>query len=544
MSQEDRDRPEPAREADEAASEVGEAAREPTLSEQPTLMPSAAPELPPAAAAPADPGPVFAPGDVLFGAYEIIDVLGSGGMGAVYRARHLSLGGQRAIKVMHSSRGQSAELLERFHREAQSLLEVHHPAVVRCHDLLRDDHGRVVLVMEMIEGVSLAAHLLQNGPLAAADVRALGARVASGLAAAHARGVIHRDVSPDNIVLPDGRPDQAKLIDFGIAKMADPDTSTIAEGFKGKLGYASPEQLGFFEGRVDARSDFYSLGLVLCEAATGSPVQMGANFAQAADARRTLAEHPPELPAPLRKLIEPLLRFDPSERPEAVERLFYWEEGAKLEPRRRARWQWAAGLVVALGAAGLVLTLTDEPGAPVAPAVSAPPPALAPESPTAAPATEAFQALRRRLARAEGTAPDWSPRLVTAPAQVADGATYRVQVEANCACYALVFSLDGDSERIDLLYPNAYDAPAALAPGAPLLIPTSDFYSFEAVAGAGIDRLKVLVLAEEPAFPPAGTDFWSATPEEAGRMAELDTLLEGLAQMRWASAETALYVTP
>ena len=144
--------------------------------------------------------------------------------------------------------------------------------MVRCHDLLRDEDGRVYLVMELIEGIPLSERIDQS-PLSPDEVRALGARVASGLAAAHARGVIHRDLSPDNIVLPNGQPEQAKLIDFGIAKVLASGQETIAEGFKGKLSFASPEQLGFFDGIVDARSDYYALGLVLAAASMGESIE-------------------------------------------------------------------------------------------------------------------------------------------------------------------------------------------------------------------------------------------------------------------------------
>ena len=205
---------------------------------------------------------------MLFGVYEVLDQLGSGGMGDVYRARHRHLGGLRAIKVIHPAFAGRPEAVEFFYREAQAMLEVHHDAVVRCHDLLTGDDGRVYLVMEMVEGPSLS-EWIQEGPLSENAVRALGARIASGLAAAHRCGVVHRDLSPDNILLSEGRPDQAKLIDFGIAKILETGDRTVVTGFKGKISYASPEQFGMFSGRVSARSDLYSLGLVLAAAASG-----------------------------------------------------------------------------------------------------------------------------------------------------------------------------------------------------------------------------------------------------------------------------------
>jgi serine/threonine protein kinase len=474
------------------------------------------------------------PGSVLFGAYEIVEILGTGGMGAVYRAKHLSLGGLRAIKVMHPSLSSNAEAVERFHREARALLEVHHPAVVRCHDLLRDDEGRVFLVMELIEGISLSDRLAQ-GPLSPDQVRDLGERVASGLAAAHARGVIHRDLSPDNIVMPDGRPDQAKLIDFGIAKVLQAGEETVAEGFKGKLNYASPEQLGFFGGKIDARSDYYSLGLVLCAAAAGEPIEMGRTFAEAVDARRELGELPQTVPSGLRRQIEPLLAFDPDNRPESTMQVFHRAEG--IDPtlgagKASARWSW--GIATALGAALLAALALLDPFSrtplETAPAVSAPAP------------SQEFEALRSRLARAG--APGGEARVTHLPNPVRDGAPYTLQIESDCECTPLVFSIDADSDQIDLLYPNALDRAQKISAEGQLEIPASPMYVLEARAGSGIDRIVVLLAPQEIDFPPAGVDFWSTTDGEPERMQELSKLLDRAAEMEWSSAETALHIVP
>ncbi|MEZ4278553.1 MAG: serine/threonine-protein kinase [Myxococcota bacterium] len=261
------------------------------------------------------------PGTVLFGEYEIVNVLGVGGMGEVYRARHRRLDEHRAIKVMHAELSQRRGASEFFYREAKALLAVRHPAVVHCHDLLSDEAGRVYLIMEMIEGVPLSRKL-SEGPLSPDEVAILGARVAHGLAAAHRKGVIHRDLSPDNIVLPGGRVQDAKIIDFGIAKLLEQGEGTIVDGFKGKLSYASPEQLGFFGGKLDGRSDLYSLGLVLVAAALGRPMPMGTSVMEAVDARRSLQGLPDAVPVGLRSAIQPLLALDPKDRPQYVDRLF------------------------------------------------------------------------------------------------------------------------------------------------------------------------------------------------------------------------------
>jgi len=283
------------------------------------IRPSPAPRPVPAPAAREDRG--LEPGTILFGEYEIVNVLGVGGMGEVYRAHHRRLDEHRAIKVMHAELSKRRGASEFFYREAKALLAVRHPAVVHCHDLLSDDAGRVYLIMEMIEGIPLSRKL-SDGPLNPDEVAILGARVAHGLAAAHRKGVIHRDLSPDNIVLPNGRVQEAKIIDFGIAKLLEQGEGTIVDGFKGKLSYASPEQLGFFGGKIDGRSDLYSLGLVLAAAALGRPMAMGTTVMEAVDARRNLNRLPDGVPIGLRSAIQPLLALRPEDRPQYVDRLF------------------------------------------------------------------------------------------------------------------------------------------------------------------------------------------------------------------------------
>jgi eukaryotic-like serine/threonine-protein kinase len=316
--------------------------------------------------APGDPDRGLEPGMVLFGEYEIVNVLGVGGMGEVYRARHRRLDEFRAIKVMHADLSKKKGAAEFFYREAKALLAVRHPAVVHCHDLLSDDAGRVYLVMEMIEGIPLSKKM-NDGPLSADDVAILGARVSHGLSAAHRKGVIHRDVSPDNIVLPNGRVQEAKIIDFGIAKILEEGEGTIVDGFKGKLSYASPEQLGFFGGKLDGRSDFYSLGLVLVAAAIGRPMGMGTTVMEAVDARRGFEALPDEIPMGLRSAIEPLLALDPKDRPKYVDRLFVVPGGVEgahtgsyATPSRSARSEdpvparSRTGMIAGAVAAGLI----------------------------------------------------------------------------------------------------------------------------------------------------------------------------------------------
>lgn len=253
------------------------------------------------------------PGTVLFGAYEIVSELGSGGMSRVYCAKHRDLGELRAIKIVRRDEiGVGAE--DTLVSEAKALIKINNDAVVRCHELLRDD-TRLYLVMEYVEGPSLH-RLLSRGPLPDDETLALHARVLCGLASIHAAGVVHRDLSPGNIVLPDGQPERAKIVDFGLA------TATVGDGrraFQGNPAYASPEQFGLFGGRVDLRSDLYSLGLVLGEATVGEPLDAGPTIAERKALRQRDVRLPDYVADEVRRAVEPLLRPKPADRPESVD---------------------------------------------------------------------------------------------------------------------------------------------------------------------------------------------------------------------------------
>jgi serine/threonine-protein kinase len=499
----------------------------------------------------------LAPGTLLFGEYEVLEAIGGGGMGFVYRARHRSLGGLRAIKVMRDELGANPAAFEMFLREARALLEVQHDAVVRCHDLLRDPQGRVYLVMELAQGRTLGERLAQ-GPLESGELLELARRLADGLGAAHERGVIHRDLSPDNVILPDDRPDRAKLIDFGIARLAAAGDRTVAEGFKGKLGYASPEQLGFHGGAIDARSDVYTLGLLLAEAASGRALAMGSTLVEAIDARRTVPVLPRVIPLRLRRALSRLLENDPADRPTtAAEALALLEDAlAEREPVPAWRAPALAGLalvaVVALALVGWWIRREAQP-APAPPAVAEPTPrgpapvepagAAAPEVPPA-PIARDFAGVRQALERAQGPNAALRARVWTEPDPVRDGDSYALLASADCACEVLVFLLDGREERVDLLYPNVFEPPRPLARGAALRIPSSGEYKLTAVGGAGVDVIKVIVAEEPLGFWTGERGTWDATPAAPERVAELRALLQRLRDRDWASASTTLRIVP
>lgn len=254
------------------------------------------------------------PGSILGHTYEIEAVVARGGMGRVYRARHVELGTAHAIKVILPEYAADPAVVELFRREASVLRQVRHDAVVAYDGINRDAHSRLYLVMEFVEGPSLGK-ILRDGPLGENDAIVLLERMAAGLSAAHAKGVVHRDLSPDNIILPGAQVSAAKIIDFGISKQLANEAGTIiGDAFAGKYSYASPEQFGMYGGSVDARSDIYSIGLVLVEAVRGKRLDMGANPSTAIQARMA-APDLSEVPARIRPALAAMLAPDPKDRP-------------------------------------------------------------------------------------------------------------------------------------------------------------------------------------------------------------------------------------
>ncbi|TWT10125.1 serine/threonine-protein kinase [Reyranella sp. CPCC 100927] len=283
----------------------------PLAGQVPTTASIAAPGMTAAGATVIGPLPsgdsLLRPGTLLNNTQRIEALIGRGGMGEVYRATNIHTGDHDAIKVIRPDLASDPQVRELFRREAGALRKVRHPSVVSYEGVFGDDSGRLFLVMDFVDGPSLAS-LIARGPLAPADVRRVGAQVAQGLAAAHSRGVVHRDLSPDNVVLRGGSLDHAVLIDFGVAKRLDGASTLIGSGFAGKLDYCSPEQCGLYDAAVDHRSDIYSLGLVLAAAAVGRPLPMGSSLARAVKAREStpdLSNVPEDLRRDLGRLLEP-----------------------------------------------------------------------------------------------------------------------------------------------------------------------------------------------------------------------------------------------
>ena len=214
-------------------------------------------------------------GTVLDGRYKILDRLGAGGMGAVYRAEHVLLGSPVAVKVLLPKFAHDPEWVRRFLLEARAASRLRHPHIVQVHDLSAPREGLVYMVMELLEGESLHALSRREGPLPWRRVARLSEQVADALAAAHARGIIHRDIKPPNVFRIGGAndPDFVKVLDFGIAKfLADTggdgeSLHTASDILMGTPEYIAPELLD--GSRPDARADVYSLGIMMYKLLTG-----------------------------------------------------------------------------------------------------------------------------------------------------------------------------------------------------------------------------------------------------------------------------------
>ena len=208
--------------------------------------------------------------------YRLDQLLGRGGMGAVYEAWDMRLSRIVAVKILTGAMFGNPEALRRFEREARSAARIQHPHIVTVYDYGTLDTEGAYLVMELARGETLGARLRRDGRLAPPVAANLFAQILSGLAAAHEAGVIHRDLKPENILLSTDADNQttARILDFGLAKLTHTDsdvnasTQITAPGtIMGTYGYMSPEQLT--GGEVDERSDLFSLGVMVVEAITG-----------------------------------------------------------------------------------------------------------------------------------------------------------------------------------------------------------------------------------------------------------------------------------
>ncbi len=205
--------------------------------------------------------------------YEVLEKISEGGMGAVYKVRHRLLDRVRVIKIMKPQLVADAEMRTRFTHEARLAGNLRHPGIAQVYDFAIEADGQAFLVMEYVNGFTLQQVLTRWGPPSPAFNIEVIRQVLDALAYLHDKGVIHRDLSPDNVMVQQADKGQvtAKLIDLGIAKLVGAETGLTAEGsFIGKVRYASPELFKNKEGIIiDAKSDLYSIGIVLYEMLTG-----------------------------------------------------------------------------------------------------------------------------------------------------------------------------------------------------------------------------------------------------------------------------------
>ncbi|TPI09587.1 serine/threonine protein kinase [Mesorhizobium sp. B4-1-3] len=271
-------------------------------------------------------------GTQLSGIYELDERIASGGMGEVYRGHNIQTGDHVAIKIVLPEFARDQTILSLFRKEASILNHLSHDAVVRYHVFTIDTRiGRPYLAMEFVDGQSLF-DIMRRGPMPAEDVRRLCHRLASGLSAVHQAGAVHRDLSPDNIILPGGRVERAKIIDFGIARSATVGGETLIGGkFAGKYNYVSPEQLGLYGGEVSEQSDIYSLGLVLAAALRGKPLDMSGSQYEIIEKRRTVPDLS-DIDPDFHELLEAMLQPDPRDRPASMAEIARATRGEDLEP--------------------------------------------------------------------------------------------------------------------------------------------------------------------------------------------------------------------
>lgn len=216
------------------------------------------------------------PGSILDGKYEIVQRLGSGGMGEVYLVRHVHLQELRVVKILRQDLAADPSAQKRFMREARLATQIKHPNVAILYDFSTLQDGSFYMVWEHIQGQDVGDRIRRQGPFPVPTAVRLGVQALHGLEAVHATGVIHRDLSPDNLMITEDKAGnlRLKIIDLGLARTLEADANfeiTQVGMFMGKLQYCSPEQASPGGTTLDHRSDLYSFGLVLYEMITGLP---------------------------------------------------------------------------------------------------------------------------------------------------------------------------------------------------------------------------------------------------------------------------------
>ena len=298
-------------------------------------------------------------------------------MGAVYLAEHPILNRKAAVKVLKPEFAANTELVQRFLNEARAANAIHHPNIIDIIDVGLLPEGVPYMMMEFLEGESLAARLRRVQRLSVSQAVACARQTASAVAAAHAVGIVHRDLKPDNLfVVPDPlNPGQEriKVLDFGIAKLrpefAPGTPRTSAGALLGTPAYMSPEQCMGKTTEIDQRSDVYALGIILYEMLCGQPPFLGENFGELFLQHITMAPKPPhllcpEIPAPLDAVVLKALEKDAGERIQTMDDFIALLTGESKAPVVATMRSQAAPIptmsTLAAAAVGQVHTANDE----------------------------------------------------------------------------------------------------------------------------------------------------------------------------------------
>jgi serine/threonine protein kinase/outer membrane protein assembly factor BamD (BamD/ComL family) len=401
--------------------------------------------------------------------YEILKRLAIGGMGDVYLAVHRHLHEQRVVKVLRADLAADPDAMQRFQQEARIATQIKHPNVAILHDFSRLPDGRFYMVIEYIDGEDIGSRL-KKGPIPVDQSVELAIQALRGLDAIHSAGLIHRDISPDNLMVTRDRRGRAqlKIIDLGLAKDLAPEAElelTQAGAFLGKFQYCSPEQAGYLkDAPLDPRSDLYSLAQVLYEMLTGLPPfesesQHGFVLKRLTEEPLSLRRRNPKVPLPalLEGVVMRGLARDRSARypdaPAFITALVKVAEGLKEVSTQELS---ADAVQQALAKQGLSREPSQSPGRPGPPAAPSPPGPVRPAAPPARPPAPAPQPATPPAAAPAGAA---SP--TTKPATRAGGSVELSKIERD----ALLARIDRAASRVQAGGQLLAQAEAALKEG-------------------------------------------------------------------------------
>ena len=368
-------------------------------------------------------------GTVLAGRYRIDQLIGTGGMGAVYRAEHVHMRKAVAIKVLHKEMTFLPEVVARFEREAVAAARIEHPHVAAATDFGRLDDGSFYLVLEYVEGRRLRDLVKREAPLDPSRAMHIARQIAEALGAAHGAGIVHRDLKPENVMLVfrEGDQDFVKVLDFGIAKVNLEDTQnqpqlTQVGSVFGTPEYMSPEQAA--GQTVDARADLYTLGILLYEMLSGATPFAADDLLVVLT--RQMTEAPPplsqEIPGGVRQVVSELLVKDPLQRtPNAAELIQRIDAlGEPVPERGPPSFASSPFAEPAPSSPGVSSTVDDESGSGSTVAVTAPD--VRPPMPSSAASPALPEAAESPAQPAASPAPPGAAPSPPAPPVVAKGA--------------------------------------------------------------------------------------------------------------------------